>query len=279
MWTAVTRKLNILTRKAALFNVPIGQFATLSKTPIAVLLLFSIISCKVGKEYQRPDLELPKQFNSTEVITFADTSSIADIEWKVFFTDPTLTDLIQKGLQYNHDLLIAIKRIDIATLRSKQAKLLQYPTVDLAVTGQISRPSDNSLGGISTNSFLGKSHIENYTAAANLSWEVYAWGKLRRQKEATLAEYLQTYEAAKAVQTQLVANIAQGYFNLLMLDKQLEIARRNLVLSDSFSVATKLLRDAGIGTQLAVEQAASQRQSTAILIPQFEQSIAIQEKA
>ena len=72
-------------------------------------------------------------------------------------------------------------------------------------------------------------------------------GKDSPAKRSSAAEYLQTYEAAKAVQTQLVANIAQGYFNLLMLDKQLEIARRNLVLSDSFSVATRLLRDAGVG--------------------------------
>ena len=54
--------------------------------------------------------------------------------------------------------------------------------------------------------------------------------RLRNQKEATLAEYLQTYEASKAVQTQLVADIAQGYFNLLMLDKQLEIAKTNFAL-------------------------------------------------
>ena len=279
MWTAVTRKLNILTRKAALFNVPIEQFATLSKTPIAVLLLFSIISCKVGKEYQRPDLELPKQFNSTEVITFADTSSIADIEWKVFFTDPTLTDLIQKGLQYNHDLLIAIKRIDIATLRSKQAKSLQYPTVDLTVTGQISRPSDNSLGGISIKSFLGKSYVENYNAAVNLSWEADIWGKIRGQKAIALTEYLQTTEAAKAVQTQLVADIANGYYNLLMLDKQLEIAHTNYVLNDSFLLATRLLKNAGLGTALAVQRAESQLQTTALLIPDLEQSIALQENA
>jgi len=66
---------------------------------------------------------------------------------------------------------------------------------------------------------------------------------------------------------------------LLMLDKQLEITRSNLLLSDSFSIATRLLRDAGIVTTLAVEQAASQQQSTALLIPQLEQSIALQENA
>src|SRR4029078_12095498 len=79
----------------------------------AVLFATAVIffSCRAGKEYHRPELELPKQFQAT---SFADTSSIADIEWKTFFTDTLLQRLIQQGLTYNHDLLIAIKRIDIA---------------------------------------------------------------------------------------------------------------------------------------------------------------------
>jgi len=244
--------------------------------PIACCLLILISSCKVGKEYQRPALELPKQFNNT---SFSDTSSIADIEWKKFFTDKTLQELIQKGITYNHDLLIAMKRIDISQEQLKRAKLLQFPELNSQITAQYSYPSKNSLTGISTNSFLGKSHIENYLATINLSWEADIWGKLRSQKEATLAEYVQTYEAGKAVQTQAVANIAQGYFNLLMLDRQLEIAKGNLSLSDSFFIATKLLKDAGLATSAAVEQASSQKLSIALLIPQLEQNIAIQENA
>jgi len=242
---------------------------------IIVIILF-ISSCKVGKVYQRPELELPKQFNA---VSFSDTSSIADIEWKKFFTHPDLQNLIDKGIKYNHDLLIAIKRIDIAQARVKQAKVLQLPELDFQMTAQISRPSDNSLNGISLKSFLGKSYVENYSAGVNLSWEADIWGKLRSQKEATLAEYLQTYEGAKAVQTQLVANIAQGFFNLLMLDKQLEITKSNLALNDSFLVATRLLKNAGIVNLLAVQQAESQKQSTALLVPQLEQNIALQENA
>jgi multidrug efflux system outer membrane protein len=243
---------------------------------IPFFLVILVSSCKVGKEYQRPELELPKQFNA---VSFSDTSSIADIEWKKFFTNTDLLNLIDKGIKYNHDLLVAIKRIDIAQARVKQAKVLQLPQLDLQLTGQINRPSDNSLNGLSIKSFLGKSYVENYSAALNISWEADIWGKLRSQKEATLAEYLQTYEAAKAVQTQLVANIAQGFYNLLMLDKQLEITRRNLVLSDSFVVATRLLKNAGIVNLLAVQQAESQRQSTSLLIPQLEENIALQENA
>jgi len=244
--------------------------------PIAYCLLLFATSCKVGKEYKRPDLELPQQFNS---ISFADTSSIADIEWKKFFTDPDLQNLISKGLTYNHDLLAAMKNIEIAQQRMKQAKLLLLPELNAQITAQTYNPSNNSLNGISSNSFLGKNHIESYQAAINLSWEVDIWGKLRNQKDVTLAQYLQTYEGSKAVQTQLVADIAQGYYNLLMLDRQLEIARSNLALNDTFFRASQLLRDAGLTNSLAVERASSQKQTTELLIPQLEQDIAIQENA
>jgi len=167
----------------------------------------------------------------------------------------------------------------MAQARVKQAKLLQLPNLDFQMTGQINRPSDNSLNGLSLKSFVGKSYVEYYSAGVNLSWEADIWGKLRNQKEATLAEYLQTYEGAKAVQTQLVADIAQGFFNLLMLDKQMEISRRNLVLNDSFLVATQLLKNAGIVNLLAVQRAESQKQTTALLIPALEENIALQENA
>src|SRR4030095_12501943 len=248
----------------------------LSKIITPAFVAMYVLSCKVGKEYQRPELELPKQFSA---VSFSDTSSIADIEWKKFFTNSDLQNLIDKGIKYNHNLLIALRRIDIAQARVKQAKKLQLPELDFQMTAQVNRPSDNSLNGVSIKSFLGKSYVEYYSTAINLSWEADIWGKLRNQKEATLAEYLQTYEGGKAVQTQLVADIAQGFFNLLMLDKQLDITRRNLALNDSFLVATRLLKEAGIGNLLAVERAESQKQTTELLIPVLEEDIAVQENA
>ena len=246
------------------------------KIIVAAVLAIYVSSCKVGKEYQRPEVQLPKQFNG---VSYSDTSSIADIEWKKFFTNSELQSLIDKGIKYNHDLLIAFKRIDIAQARVKQTKALQLPELDFQTVAQVSRPSDNSINGISIKNFVGQSYMEYYSAGVNVSWEADIWGKLRNQKEATLAEYLQTYEGAKAVQTQLVADIAQGFFNLLMLDKQLEISRRNRALSDSFVVVTQLLKNAGLANLLAVQRAESQKQTTALLIPVLEENIALQENA
>jgi outer membrane protein, multidrug efflux system len=239
-------------------------------------VIFFFASCGLQKEYQRPEIELPAKF---EAVAFADTSSIADIEWKQFFNDATLQSLIEKGLSYNHDLQIALKRIDIAKQQLTQANALSLPEINLQLTGQINRPSNNSLNGLSLKNFVGKTYIENYNATVGASWEIDVWGKIKAQKGIALAQYLQSYEAARAVQTQLVSNIAQGYFNLLMLDKQLGIAKRNLALSDSFVIATRLLKNAGLTNALAVQQAESQKQSTALLVPQLEQGISIQENA
>src|SRR5215204_2257233 len=244
-----------------------------------IIISFSVIilsGCRVGKQYQQPMLDLPKQFNGT---SYADTSSIADIAWESFFTDKTLRGLISKGLAHNHELLIAIKRIDISQQQLKQSKLLSLPDANFQINAMVNNPSNNSLNGLSLKNFLGESYVENYLVTATLSWEVDIWGKIRRQKEQALAQYLATYEGAKAVQTQIVANIAQGYFNLLMLDQQLAIAKRNLILSDSFSIATRLLKDAGATTALAVQQAEARKLATEILIPQLEESIALQENA
>ncbi len=117
------------------------------------------------------------------------------------------------------------------------------------------------------------------SASVNMNWEIDIWGKISRQQEASMANYLQTYEAAKAVQTRLVSDIAQGYFSLLMLDQQLSETRKTLALTTDFVKLTRLLFDAGEVTYLAIQQAESQMLSTAQLVPMIEQAIQIQENS
>ncbi|MCE7060759.1 efflux transporter outer membrane subunit [Dyadobacter sp. CY343] len=246
------------------------------KYAVFLLLAAFIASCKVSKDYQRPELTLPEQYRE---VTFADTATIADLSWKEFFPDTTLQRLIEQGITYNMDLQLAVKRIEIAQSQVKQARFLQLPRLDLRATGQYNRPSSNSLNGLSATSFLKSNHIENYIISADLSWEADIWGRIRRQQEATLGAYLQTYEAKKAIQTRLVSDVAKGFLNLLMLDKQLEIAKNNLALSDNTLKLTTLLKNAGEVTSLSVQQAEAQRESIALLIPQLEQDISIQENS
>ncbi|WP_292010221.1 efflux transporter outer membrane subunit [Chryseobacterium sp.] len=243
---------------------------------ITIALALASVSCVSKLAYTEPDAELPDQFRTTAT---ADTASIANLEWKEFFRDPILQRLIEKGITKNYDLQIALQQVAASQEKLKQARYLQYPDIGLGVSGQISRPSRNSMNGQSLNLFLGQNHVEDYNAAFNLSWEADIWGKIKNQKEVSRIQYLQTYEASKAIQTQIIAAIAQGYYNLLMLDKQLKIAQFNLELSNNTLTITQKMWESGDTTSLGVQQATAQKQSTELLISQLEQNIAIQENA
>ena len=240
------------------------------------VVLFAVIlaGCSVGKNYKRPDLKTPQQFGTTVP---AGDSSVAAKSWKEFFTDTTLVRLIDKAIAGNYDLQLAIQRIAISQSYAKQAKAAWLPAWNAQASASTSNPSENSLNGISLSNFLGTNHIEDFTLSTSISWEIDVWGKIRRQKQAALADYLQSFEAGRAVQTQLVAQVANAYYNLLMMDAQLAIAKRNVLLSDSIVQMIQLQKTAGEVTELAVQQAKAQQQNAALLVPQFEQAITLQE--
>jgi len=243
---------------------------------VSSVVVISAVSCMPKLALDKVNPELPETFKYTAT---ADTASVADLEWRQFFKDPILQSLIEKGIKNNYDLQIALKQVASSQERLLQAKYMQYPDISFGVSGQISRPSKNSMNGQSLNLFLGQSHVEDYNAAFNLSWEADIWGKIKNQQEVSRVQYLQTYEASKAIQTQVVAAIAQGYYNLLMLDKQMNVAKSNLELSKNTLDVTEKIWKGGETTSLGVQQAKARTESTELLISQLEQNIAIQENA
>ncbi len=243
---------------------------------VSSVVVVSAVSCMPKLALDKVNPELPETFKYTAT---ADTASVADLEWRQFFKDPILQSLIEKGIKNNYDLQIALKQVASSQERLLQAKYMQYPDISFGVSGQISRPSKNSMNGQSLNLFLGQSHVEDYNAAFNLSWEADIWGKIKNQQEVSRVQYLQTYEASKAIQTQVVAAIAQGYYNLLMLDKQMNVAKSNLELSKNTLDVTEKIWKGGETTSLGVQQAKARTESTELLISQLEQNIAIQENA
>lgn len=244
---------------------------------VAVLVLITTFTaCKVSKDVETPKDALPESFRNTAL---TDTTSVADLSWKEFFTEPSLQKLIDSAIVRNNDLLIAQKNIEAAQWQLTQSKWGNVPQANLQVTAASNRLSDNSLDGLSTSNFLGKKHVEDYNAVLGLSWEADIWGKIRNQKRSALAEYLQSEEAKKALQTTIVANVSKGFYNLLMLDAQLEIAKKNLTLNDSTLFVINLQFESGQVTSLAKQQAEAQQSVAAQLIPELEQNIAIQENA
>jgi len=241
---------------------------------IAVTFLaFTGIGCSVSKDTSLPNVA-PETFRN---FTSKDSSSIGTISLKNFINDVTVQGLIDTALVNNYDMQIALKNIEAAEIVYKKSKLGNLPELNLQIAASSSRPSDNSLNGLTLKQFTGKTHIEDYNASLDVFWEADIWGKIRNQKAGALASFLQTEEARKAVQTRLVTNVAQGYYNLLMLDAQLEIAQKNLELNDSTLRIINLQFDAGQVTSLAVQQAAAQQLNAAKLIPKLEQYIALQE--
>lgn len=235
-----------------------------------------LTGCKVSKDVEVQP-ELPEAYRNA-VVT-ADTLTIADVEWKTFFPDAALQDLIGKAISGNYDLQIAIKNIEASHQLLKQAKWGNVPQANLYVNANTTIPSENSLNGLSAKNFLGTSHVEDYNAGINLSWEADIWREINSRKKEALAQYLKTEEAKKAVQTELVTGVAKGYYNLLMLDAQLSVAKKNLELSENTLRMVSMQFDAGQVTSLAVEQANAQKLTAARIVPMLEKQIAIQENA
>ncbi len=225
---------------------------------------------------KEPEPAVPAAFRNAAAL---DTTSIGDIQWKSYFTDATLQKLIDSAIVKNYDMQVAVKNIEAAQLVFSQVKYNYLPSANANVTAGINRPSDNSINGLSASQFLGSKHIEDYTAAVALNWEADIWGKIRNQKNSAWAQYLQTTEAKKAIQTNIIANVSQGFYNLLILDAQLAIARQNLALNDSTLLIIRLQYNAGQLTSLAIQQAEAQPLVAAQLIPQFEQEKILQENA
>ncbi len=242
--------------------------------PFILLVILVSASCRTGRDYQRPAVLLPEKFNDSA--SFADTAGVGNLSWKDYFSDSVLKKLIDSGLSRNYDLQFALRNIRIAESQVKQANALWYPQLSAGLSAQYNRFSDNGLSGSNTGPGV-TNHYFDYVASVNMSWEIDVWGKFSLQRQASMANYLQNFELAKAVQTRLVSDIAQGYFSLLMLDQQLSQTRKTLDLTVEFVKLTRLLYNAGEVTFLGVQQAESQRQNTAQLIPQIEQSIEIQE--
>jgi NodT family efflux transporter outer membrane factor (OMF) lipoprotein len=187
--------------------------------------------------------------------------------------------LIDSAIARNYDMAVALENIKSAQLTLGQSKLGYWPDVNAQAVATLTRPGSESLNGITANDFLHSKYLNDYNANVSLSWEADIWGKIKNKQSRALAQYLQTEEARKALQTNIVSGVAEGYYNLLMLDAQLEIARANLALNDSTLRIIRLQFAAGDVTALGVQQAEAQELSAAQLIPQLQQNILLQEDA
>lgn len=180
-----------------------------------ILVAFSgymLTGCNIYSQYQRTtDIEEIDSLYSF-VISTSDTTNISTLPWKELFTDPILQSLIEQGLTRNTSLNVARLNVEQAEISLKSARLAYLPSLNVVPQGNLT--NFNSLTS------------QTYNLSVAASWEVDIFGKLRNAKERSKSALEHSIAYRQAIQTQLIATIANTYYSLLMLDNQLDISKR-----------------------------------------------------
>lgn len=235
------------------------------KIAIYLLALCSLSSCHIYKSYERPELPTDSLYRKPD-IPQTDTLNFGNLSWREVFTDPQLQGLIEKGLTNNTDLQIARLRIKEAEATLLSSKLAYLPGISLAPQGTVS-------------SFNKQAATQSYQLPVTASWEIDIFGRLLNAKRKAKAALEQSEAYRQAVQTQLIASIANSYYTLLMLDKQLAISE---VTAENWKESVKTMREmkeAGMTNEAAVTQSEANYRSVEAGIPDLKRQIRETENA
>lgn len=216
----------------------------MKKTIILLAAAGMLGSCGIYSKYSRPKTEIHTD-SLYRADTTADTASIAALSWRELFTDTHLQQLIAAGLERNTDLGIARLQTEEAQAVLASARLAYLPSVSLAPQADISHYNGTTK--------------KTYNLGASASWEIDIFGKITNAKLEAAAAYEQRAAYGQAVESQLVATIAESYYTLLMLDEQLAIARQTLENWDETIAALEALMEAGMANDVAVRQTRASR--------------------
>jgi outer membrane protein, multidrug efflux system len=230
---------------------------------------FHFAGCAVGPNYKRPPINAPETFRGETEIS---TNSFANLPWWQVFHDDTLQNLIRTALTNNYDLRIAVTRVEQARAMAAEARAGFFPQLDYAANAS----RGQNVGGGNAPSPTGT--IGNVFAAdVNASWEIDLWGRIRRLNESARAQFLASEEARRDVMISLIGEVAQDYFQLLALDRQLEIARES---TNSFGESLKIFNErlqGGVASKLETSSAEALMDAAAATIPELEEQVALQE--
>lgn len=211
-----------------------------------ILFAFSAIlisSCSVYKSYERPsDISVENLYQHSDTVSETDTTSLGDIPWQELFSDAALQKLIKQGIEGNTDLQVALLRLDQAKSQLTAAKLAFLPSLTFSPSGTISKTGSNAA-------------VKSYELPVQASWEIDLFGSLRNAKKGAQATLLEQEAYRQAVQSELVANIANSYYSLLLLDKEIEISQNTLTVWEEQVRAIEAMLKVGEETENALTQA------------------------
>ncbi|MEX2592498.1 MAG: efflux transporter outer membrane subunit [Anditalea sp.] len=239
----------------------------LSTIPV---LLLSLQSCFVAKDYSRPEIIEESSYRTDQISE--DSLNMAEVSWREIFTDPNLQAYIEEGLVNNLDIRIALQQVEAANAYYHQGKAAYFPTLN--GTGQVTH---QKLAGNSQFGSLFDGSLTQYDLTGSLSWEADIWGKIRSNRKATEASYLQSVAAHQAVKTRLISSIASVYYQLLAFDEQ-RIITEETIANREYSLQTiKALKEAGNVTEVGVKQTEAQLHTARALLIDIEMNIKLLE--
>lgn len=206
---------------------------------IGVVAAVSLSSCNIYKSYKPTENVAEDLFR--DIPSQDDTTSLAALSWKELFADKQLQSLIEEGLTNNTDLRSAHLRVEAGEAALMASRMAFLPALNLNPQGTL-------------RSFDGSKTSKSYQLAASASWELDIFGRLRNASKASKAALEQSKAYQQSVQTQLIATIANSYYTLLLLDKQLNISNSALELWKENVQTMKAMKKAGMTTEAAVAQ-------------------------
>lgn len=218
-----------------------------------------LYSCDVTKPYANKQSVQDNLYGDSAKAT---TNSIAVLSWKEIFKDPLLQQLISEGIDHNLDLKTATANLKAAEANFVQSKQAFLPSL-----------SGNASAGAYHPASSQASNSQVYQLYALSSWQVDIWGKLRSTKRSMYANYLAGDAYRQAVQTQLVANIAVSYYQLLAYDEQLAIVQQSLEVYSKDTETMKILKNSDVVTGAAVVQSAANYYAVKSTVPDIKNNI------
>jgi outer membrane protein, multidrug efflux system len=214
--------------------------------PSILALVLTTAGCMVGPNYQRPPAAAPDTFRGQREVASA-AASIGDESWAQLFPDPVLQSLIRTALQQNTDVRLAAVRILEAQAQLGITRADQFPQVSAGVDLLAERPA-SALG-------LPAKNIAAVEVQGSVAWELDFWGRFRRASEAARAALAASEWGRRAVMTTLVSEVANAYFGLRALDRELEIAQRTLASRQESLRLTQVREQGGVTSLVDVRQA------------------------
>ena len=231
---------------------------------IFVLFIVTFIGCKTPDLVQRTEnKEMPVSFNDSK-----DTLNTATLKWKEYFKDAYLDSLITKALSNNQELNITMQEIAVAKNEIRARKGEYLPFVGLkggAGVEKVGRYTSQGANDANTEIKPGietPEPLQDYGIKAYATWELDIWNKLHNAKKASVSKYLATVEGKNFMVTNLIAEIANSYYELLALDSQLAIVQQNIGLQNNALKIVKLQKEATRVTELAVKRFEAQVYNT-----------------